>query len=224
MKRAALAAIIVSSAMVTGCVSSVTHEQTVSELNRTRMALESLKKQAATDTDGLNQQLEATQQELADAKQALDTESSKGLESESAKGGVTAAQGQIMVTVLESVLFDSGHDQISPDGLAILKRVSEMLKDVKDGQIRIEGHTDNVPVGEGLSGKFPTNWELSAARAASVVRYLIEESGVDRSLLSAAGFADTKPVASNDSEEGRKANRRIEITMQPNLPIKVAGD
>jgi len=86
MKRAALAAIIVSSAMVTGCVSSVTHEQTVSELNRTRMALESLKKQAATDTDGLNQQLEATQQELADAKQALDTESSKGLESESAKG------------------------------------------------------------------------------------------------------------------------------------------
>jgi chemotaxis protein MotB len=129
-----------------------------------------------------------------------------------------------MVTVLESVLFDSGQGQISPDGLAILKRVSEMLKDVKDGQIRIEGHTDNVPVGEGLSGKFPTNWELSAARAASVVRYLIEESGVDRSLLSAAGFADTKPVASNDSEEGRKANRRIEITMQPNLPIKVAGE
>jgi len=224
MRRAAVAAMIVTSVMVTGCVSSVTHEQTVSELNRTRMVIESLKKQAATDTESLNQQLEATQQELAEAKQALDTERSKGLEPESAKGGVIATEGQIMVTVLESVLFDSGQDQISPDGLAILKQVSEILRGVKDRQIRIEGHTDNVPVGENLSDRYPTNWELSAARAASVVRYLIEENEVDRSRLSAVGYGDTKPVVSNDSEEGRRANRRIEITIQPNLPVKLAGE
>ncbi|HEX9742955.1 MAG TPA: hypothetical protein VGA17_09210, partial [Nitrospiraceae bacterium] len=72
--------------------------------------------------------------------------------------------------------------------------------------------------------KFPTHRERSSARAAGVVRHLIEEGGVDQSLLSAVGYADTKPVASNDSEEGRKASRRIGIIMRPSLPITVAGE
>jgi len=113
------------------------------------------------------------------------------------------------------VLFDSGKAQVKPAGLKVLKQVSDVLKTVTDKQIRIEGHTDNVPIGSRIKERFPTNWELSTARATSVVRYLIEKGGVDRSSLSAVGYSDTKPMLSNEAEEGRQANRRIEIVLYP---------
>jgi len=104
---------------------------------------------------------------------------------------------------------------VKPAGLQVLKQVSDILKKVTDKQIRIEGHTDNVPIGVKLRGRFPTNWELSTARATSVVRYLIEDGGVDRANLLAVGYADTRPLVANDTEEGRTANRRIEIALYP---------
>jgi chemotaxis protein MotB len=141
----------------------------------------------------------------------------KSLEAEIAKGDIRIKQvrDQLTINMVDRVLFESGQGQVKPAGLKVLKQVADIIKTVTDKQVRIEGHTDNVPIGEKLRDRFSTNWELSTARATSVVRYLIEEGGVDRALLSAVGYADTRPVAGNDTEEGRKANRRIEITLYP---------
>jgi chemotaxis protein MotB len=141
----------------------------------------------------------------------------KALETEIAQGDIKIKQvrDRLTINVVDRVLFDSGQAQVKPAGLKVLKQVSDILKTVTDKQVRIEGHTDHVPIGGKLKEKFPTNWELSTARATSVVRYLIEEGGVNRATLSAVGYADTQPVAGNDTEEGRKANRRIEITLYP---------
>ena len=144
-------------------------------------------------------------------------ELTKSLEAEIAKGDIKIKQvrDRLTINMVDRVLFDSGQSKVKPSGLKVLKQVSDILKNVTDKQIRIEGHTDNVPIGVKLKERFQTNWELSTARATSVVRYLIEEGGVDRANLLAVGYADTKPIASNDTEEGRTANRRIEIALYP---------
>lgn len=141
----------------------------------------------------------------------------KSLQAEIAKGDVKIKQvaDRLTINMVEKVLFDSGQAQVKPGGLKVLKQVSDILKSITDKQIRIEGHTDNVPIGVKLRDRFPTNWELSTARATSVVRYLIEQGGLDASNLTAVGYADTRPVVGNDTEEGRTANRRIEIVLYP---------
>jgi chemotaxis protein MotB len=105
----------------------------------------------------------------------------------------------------------------------VLKQVGDILKTVADKQIRIEGHTDNVPISAKLQSRYKTNWELSTARATTVVRYLIDQGNVDRQHLSAVGYADTQPVAPNDTDEGRSANRRIEIVLYPKDLKDIAG-
>ena len=156
---------------------------------------------------------EAVIQHLTETHAAL----IKSLEAELAKGGIwiKRVRDRLSITMVDRLLFDSGQAQVKPDGLNVLKEVSEALKSVTDKQIRVEGHTDNVPIGSKLRDRFPTNWELSTARATSVVRYLIEKGGVDRAGLSAVGYADSRPVASNDIEEGQARNRRIEIVLYP---------
>ncbi|MFQ5992919.1 MAG: flagellar motor protein MotB, partial [Nitrospiraceae bacterium] len=122
---------------------------------------------------------------------------------------------QLRINMVDRVLFDSGQGHVKPAGLKVLKQMSEVLRTVGDKQIRIEGHTDNVPIGPKLVNRFPTNWELSTARATSVVRYLTDKGGIATDTISAVGYADTRPVADNDSEDGRTANRRIEIVLYP---------
>jgi chemotaxis protein MotB len=147
----------------------------------------------------------------------MQEELSRSLQDEIAKGNITIqrVRDRLTINMVDRVLFDSGQAQIKPAGIKVLKQVADVLKTVTDKQIRIEGHTDNVPISVRLQERFKTNWELSTARATTVVRYLIDHGGVDRELLSAAGYADTRPVASNDSEEGRSSNRRIEIVLYP---------
>ncbi|MCI0627605.1 MAG: OmpA family protein [Acidobacteria bacterium] len=149
----------------------------------------------------------------------------KSLQAEIAKGDIKIQQvrDRLTINMVDRVLFDSGQAKVKPDGLKVLKQVSDILKKVTDKQIRIEGHTDNVPIGAKLKERFPTNWELSTARATSVVRYLVEEGGVDRATLSAIGYAENRPVASNDGEEGRTANRRIEIVLYPKDLSEIVG-
>ena len=149
----------------------------------------------------------------------------KSLQAEIAKGDIRIKQvrDRLTINMVDRVLFDSGQGQVKPAGVKVLKQVSDILKNVKDKQIRIEGHTDNVPIGGKLKSRFPSNWELSTARATSVVRYLIEEGGVDRANLSAVGYADMRPIASNDTEKGRTANRRIEITLYPKDLSEIAN-
>ena len=142
---------------------------------------------------------------------------SNSLRAEIERGDIKIKQvrDRLTINMVEKVLFNSGQALVKPEGLTVLKSVSDILKNVNDKQIRIEGHTDNVPIGVKIRDKFPTNWELSTARATNVVRYFIEKGGVDRENLEAVGYADTRPVADNETDEGRTANRRIEIALFP---------
>ena len=115
-------------------------------------------------------------------------------------------------------LIKAGHEA---RGLEILKKVGDILKNARDKQIRIEGHTDNVPIGAALAAKFPTNWELSTARATVVARYFQEKVGIPPQQLAPTGFAEYRPVASNDTPEGRAQNRRIEIILAPLPPASL---
>jgi chemotaxis protein MotB len=127
---------------------------------------------------------------------------------------ITELQGKLTVDVVDKILFDSGQAEVKPEGLKVLKRVVEILKGVEDKTIRVEGHTDNVPIAGALARRYATNWELSAARAINVTRYLQKE-GIDPALLSAAAFGEHQPVADNDTPEGRAKNRRIAIILLP---------
>ena len=144
-------------------------------------------------------------------------ELSQSLKDEIAKGNIKIQQvrDRLTINMVDRVLFDSGRADIKPAGLKVLKQVSDVLNKITDKQIRIEGHTDNKPISTKLQDKFKTNWELSTTRATTVVRYLIDQGGVQAQALSAVGYADTHPIASNDTEEGRSSNRRIEIVLYP---------
>jgi len=174
-----------------------------------------------------NQELEGLHRRLAEEAKAKEDEVNRlkstydrlvgELNEEIKKGDITVTRvmNKLSVNLVEKILFDSGSAEIKPGGLKILDRVGGILKSVTDKQIRIEGYTDNVPIGSRLRDKFPTNWELSAARAVNVVRYLSGPVGVPPEGLSAGGYADNHPVASNDTPAGRAQNRRIEIVLLP---------
>lgn len=132
------------------------------------------------------------------------------------KGEITITQlkDKLSVNMVEKILFDSGSAEIKKDGKKVIDRVAEILTKVTDKQIRVEGYTDNVPISPRLSVKFATNWELSTARATTVARYL-QDKGIDPRQLSAAGYSEYRPVALNDTDEGRARNRRIEISLIP---------
>ncbi len=141
----------------------------------------------------------------------------EGLQQEVEEGRITIRRlkGKLSVQVLDEILFDSGSAEIKPEGQEVLRRVGRVLKQQKDKGIVIEGHTDNVPISGALAERFPTNWELSTARATSVVRFLEDEVGIEPERLSAVGYGPYRPVASNDTPEGRARNRRIEIKLVP---------
>jgi chemotaxis protein MotB len=138
------------------------------------------------------------------------------MKGEIAKGQVTISElkGKLTLDVVDKILFASGQAEVTKEGLAVLNRVIDILKNVKDKAIRIEGHTDNVRIKGKLARQYPTNWELSAARAINVTKYL-QQQGIDPTLLSATAFGEYKPVANNDSSEGRAKNRRIAIILLP---------
>jgi chemotaxis protein MotB len=119
------------------------------------------------------------------------------------------------MTMVDKIIFPSGSTDISKDGKLVLDKVISILKDIKDKRIQVEGHTDNVPIVSALKKRYPTNWELSTARATEVVRYLQEQGGLDAKLLSATGYSEYQPVAPNDTDDGKHKNRRIEIVLLP---------
>jgi chemotaxis protein MotB len=138
------------------------------------------------------------------------------LNEEIKKGEIEVSQlkDKLTLSMVEKILFDSGSAEIKKNGRAVLQRVAEILMKVHDKQIRIEGHTDNVPIGPFLAATFPTNWELSTARSTTVVRFL-QDQGIDPAYLSAAGYSEYRPVDSNETDEGKAKNRRIEIVLIP---------
>lgn len=166
-------------------------EQRVQDLERERAA------EVAAVRATYERLVEALRGEIADREVAL-----------------REATDRVSVSIVDRVLFPSGQAGLTPEGQRIMDKVSEVLARTEDHRILIEGHTDNVPIGPGLRGRYPTNWELSAARASEVVKYLTAR-GVPGEVLTAAGRAETAPVASNETESGRRQNRRIEIVVLP---------
>lgn len=122
--------------------------------------------------------------------------------------------GRMIIELANDVLFDSGRTDLKEDGRRTLVEVAKVLRTMNGRHFQVAGHTDNVKIN---TARFPSNWELSAARAVEVVKLLIEQGGMDAKSVSAAGYGEFAPVASNDAAEGRARNRRIEITIVPNL-------
>ena len=123
-------------------------------------------------------------------------------------------QDRLRVTMEDELLFPEGGWEIHSKGKAVLDKIVPALQAATMQRIEVEGYTDNVPIGGHLEHRIPTNWELSTARAAEVVRYL-QKKGIDPSRLTAAGHGEYQPVGSNATPAGRQANRRTDIDLMP---------
>ncbi len=175
--------------LVTGCVTEGTYQKEVKK------------------SDTLQSQNETYEKLNTDLKSEVATDQVQ----------IEQLQGKLKVTMVDQILFPEGGWEVGRKGEETLDKVIPTFKTLKGQRIEIEGFTDNVPIGPELKKRFPSNWELSTARATDVVRYLVSK-GVSPSLLSASGFGDTRPVASNDTAQGRAKNRRIEVIIRADSP------
>ena len=132
---------------------------------------------------------------------------------EAGKLKVEIRDNRMIVSLGDKILFDPGKTQIKKEGAETLKEVAAILSDVRGRDFQVAGHTDNTPI---RSARFRSNWDLSTARAVEVVNFMVG-SGMEAGRLSAAGYADQAPIGSNDTPDGRTKNRRIEITLMPNM-------
>jgi chemotaxis protein MotB len=132
---------------------------------------------------------------------------------------ITTRNGRLVLQLPNDVLFDSGQTVLKPVGKDALVAIAAVFKTVRGRTFQVAGNTDNVPI---QTSRFPSNWELSTARAVEVVKLLVAQ-GVDPHGVSAAGYGEFDPVAGNDTPDGRAKNRRIEITLQPNLDELVSA-
>lgn len=122
---------------------------------------------------------------------------------------VEATERGVVIHFTDRVLFDTGKAELKPEALGVLEALAAELNQLSHS-IRVEGHTDNVPI---HNPYFPSNWELSTARAARVVRFFIDVGGIDPSRLSAVGYGEHRPIATNATPEGRARNRRVDIVL-----------
>jgi chemotaxis protein MotB len=211
-----------------------TLEQQIQELRTRRSTLEGERNSLEQQKAALEQDksaLERAQAELRSQNEALEVQKSQllsagkqsqtqydalvaNLNEEVQKGQLQVRRFKDMLTVdvAEQLFFDSGRATLKDSGKGVLKKVAEAMQTYEDKAIRIVGHTDNVPISKAAQKVFPSNWELSAARATTVVRFL-QQAGIAPERLIATGRAEYAPVAPNDSPEGRQKNRRIEITL-----------
>ena len=192
----------------------------VSDLKKENTLLRGENEDLRQDVEALQSEAEALarqREEQMEQMRGTYEDLLEDMKAEIEKGEITITQlrGKLKVNMVDEILFDSGKTTIKPQGVEVLERVGNILVTVRDRAINIEGHTDNVPIGAELGKRYPTNWELSAARATTVARYLQEKIGIDPGLLSATGYGEYQPVAPNESEEGRAKNRRIEIVLVP---------
>ena len=151
--------------------------------------------------------------ELSQAKKLLEGRFSTEIQDKQVK--LQMMEKGLVITVVGDLLFDSGKANIRPEGDAVLNKVALVLKEnVPQFNVGIEGHTDNQPIKH--SG-WKSNWELSSARALSVLHYLVNEKGISPYRLSAIGYGEYRPVASNNTKSGRQLNRRVEIVILPKI-------
>lgn len=122
--------------------------------------------------------------------------------------------GKVYVSLQEKLLFKSGSDAVDPKGKEALKKLAQVLKSTKDINVIIEGHTDDVPI---KTNQYKDNWDLSTARATTIVRILTKDNGFDEKRITAAGRSQFHPVLANNTDEGRAGNRRTEVILSPDL-------
>ena len=152
---------------------------------------------------------------LDDTKNTIATSLKEEIEAEEI--ALVEMEDTLKVVFIDKILFDSGSVEINAKGQKILLVVADSIRAHKDQKLLVEGHTDNLPLGASLKERFPSNWELSTARAAAVVRFLQKEGQLQPERLSARGYSYYRPVASNQTKEGRHQNRRIEIILGPSM-------
>ncbi|MFO7765760.1 MAG: OmpA family protein [Pelovirga sp.] len=209
---------------------NATQERQEGNLSLHQQQIESLQTQLA-DMQQTNDHLLATVEEL---NQALDKERIArearlaqvrntynelvdALEDEIKRGELTISnlEGKLTVNLLNQILFASGDTRLRDEGKKVLKNLGDVLNRFPDRALQVAGHTDNVPISPALKERFPTNWELSTARATSVIHFLQQDVGLPGNRMIAAGFSEYRPIADNDTAEGRARNRRIEILLVP---------
>lgn len=220
-------AVLTAGFIASGCVSSGTFKKMEAEKNGQIAAVQQEKAELLKQNADLKQQVSATQQKVESLEQekasltASSQQSQKqydelvqNLSKEVEKGELQVKQYKNMLSVdlAEQIFFDSGKAALKKGGKDVLKKVGDALKGYENKIIRVVGHTDNVPVAKALQKTFPSNWDLSVARATNVVRFL-QEVGIPPERMVAAGRAEYDPVAPNDTPEGRQKNRRIEIML-----------
>ncbi|HEY7239072.1 MAG TPA: type VI secretion system protein TssL, long form [Burkholderiales bacterium] len=224
-------ALIAAALAGSGCVSKSEFEKLQTDKNQEIDALQKQRDSLDQQTKQLQSQRAALEKQQADLRAEVDSlqrqksqlETAKqqdksqydglvaNLNEEVKKGQLQVRQYKDMLTVevAEQLFFDSGKAALKDTGKEVLKKVGEALKGYDDKIVRVVGHTDNVPI---ATAQFPSNWELSAARATTVVRFL-QANGVPPERLTASGRGEYSPIAPNDDAEGRRKNRRIEITL-----------
>jgi chemotaxis protein MotB len=196
-------AVVILCTGLTGCNNRALIEQKDREIearDQTIMALEQELKnleQEQERSDRLNEDLEAALSELQDKEQLL----------------LQSDDNQSMITLPNRVTFDSGSASLTPEGMAIIDAVWGVLSRYPDRQILVEGHTDNVPIAAEYRSKYPSNWELSAARALAVVHHVQSRFKTDPKRLAAVGCGKYRPIADNNTEEGRADNRRVVVVV-----------
>lgn len=158
-------------------------------------------------------ELEQQTEQAARAQKLLEDEMRRAIESKDVT--ISELQGKLTVNILDRILFDSGESTLKPEGEEILRKIASVLSQFPDRQVHVIGHTDNVPIRASARHRYPSNWELSTARATAAVRFLTEQAGVDPRRIGAVGYGEFRPVADNSTPEGRAQNRRIEVVVLP---------
>jgi chemotaxis protein MotB len=190
-------------------------DKLAAELAASNQRVADLEKQLA-DRDrqlaALRGDLSAEMAKLSEAQRGL----VRALRPEIEQGNITVDLNneRLLINLASSMLFGSCEDQLKPAGVDALKRVGAILKDYPEYAVEVDGHTDNRPIRSSLKKRFPTNKELSEARATNGITALAE-GGVSAGTITSAGYADTRPVAPNTTDEGRQKNRRVEVRVTP---------
>ena len=198
-----------------------TLERTRSDLNAAQAAhareVERLMAEKEQSVRQVEQQKTREANELVDAQRQLAESLKKELGDAQAKLAMT--ERGLVLTFLDEIFFDSGKAVIKPEAYGVLEKVAVVLKDtVPDSPVAVEGHSDNEPI---KYSSWRSNWELSSARALAVVHHFIEKEGLLPERVRAVGFGEYHPVTPNDTPEGRRQNRRVEIVILPKALQKV---
>jgi chemotaxis protein MotB len=229
-KETWIVAAVLTVAVIVGLLgfSSCNRNQELEQARAELAEAQAAKLKSEAENEDFKAKLGAAREEIENLKseQEASTQKHKSLEDEmrsaleSKDVTISQLQGKLTVNILDRVLFDSGEAELKPDGAVVLRKVAAILVQHPKLKIHVIGHTDNVPIRASARSRFASNWELSTARATAAVRFLTESAGVDPKNLGVVGYGEFRPVADNNTADGRARNRRIAITL---LSEEMAG-